>query len=213
MVSLMLVFEIIFSLNAVNAFFNDLIINAKGWTIYAIIWLIMFLQVTILNIPAYVILSASASIGINILSIGYIATTVSAYMTGCILAYWIGRKFGTKALKWCAGSEEDYRKWSTVINTKGKWFYFLTILFPMFPDDLLCIVAGSTKFNVGLYVVFNFIGRTIGLITMCAVLKYIGMSSSSFPFMILVWSLAVAVVLILMLIVKRKIKNESVDNR
>lgn len=210
MTSIMLICEIVFAIPAINNFFSNLILNANGVIVYLIIWLIMFLQVTVLNIPAYVVLSASLSVGLNILSIEYIVITVSAYMLGCILVYWIGRKFGVKALKWCAGSEEDYIKWSTIINTKGKWFYFLTIVFPMFPDDLLCIVAGSAKFHFGQYVVFNFIGRTIGLITMCAVLKFIGMSSSSFPFMVLVWALAVIAEIILILIVKRKIKNDKV---
>lgn len=205
MTYIMLLCEIVFAIPAINNFFSNLILNANGVIVYLIIWLIMFLQVTVLNIPAYIVLSASLSVGLNILSIEYIVITVSAYMLGCILAYWIGRKFGVKALKWCAGSEEDYNKWSTIINTKGKWFYFLTILFPMFPDDLLCIVAGSTKFHFGQYVVFNFIGRTIGLVTMCAVLKFVGMSSSSFPFMVLVWALAVVAEIILILIVKRRI--------
>ena len=210
MTFIMLIFEIIFAIPTINNFFSNLILNANGVIVYLIIWLIMFLQVTILNIPAYVILSTSLSVGLNILSIEYITITISAYMLGCILAYWIGRKFGVKALKWCAGSEEDYNKWSNILNTKGKWFYFFSILLPIFPDDLLCIVAGSTKFHFGQYVVFNFIGRTIGLITMCAVLKFIGMSSSSFPFMILVWTLAVIAEIILILIVKRRIKNGKV---
>lgn len=210
MTFIMLIFEIIFAIPTINNFFSNLILNANGVIVYLIIWLIMFLQVTILNIPAYVILSTSLSVGLNILSIEYITITISAYMLGCILAYWIGRKFGVKALKWCAGSEEDYNKWSNILNTKGKWFYFFSILLPIFPDDLLCIVAGSTKFHFGQYVVFNFIGRTIGLITMCAVLKFIGMSSSSFPFMILVWTLAIIAEIILILIVKRRIKNGKV---
>lgn len=208
MTVVMLVCEIIFAIPAVSTFFNDLIIKADPSLIYLVIWIIMFAQVTILNIPAYVILSASLGIGLNILSLEYIVITISAYMLGCILAYWIGRKFGTKALKWCAGSEEDYNKWSNIINNKGKWFYFATVLFPMFPDDLLCIIVGSTKFNFGLYTIFNFIGRTIGLITMCAFLKFVGMTSSSFPFMILVWAIAVIAEIILMLIVKRKMKND-----
>lgn len=213
MTLIMLLCEIIFTIPTINNFFSALIFKTKGWIVYVIIWLIMFLQVTILNIPAYVILSACLSIGLNILSVEYIAITISAYMFGCILAYYIGRKFGVKALKWCAGSEEDYNKWSTTINTKGKWFYFLTVLFPLFPDDLLCIIAGSTKFNFRQYVIFNFVGRTIGLITMCVILKFIGMTSSSFPFMILVWSIAIIIELILILIIKRKMKNESVNYR
>ena len=107
----------------------------------------MFLQVTILNIPAYVILSACASIGVEILSFKYILVVLSAYMLGCVLAYYLGFKFGKKAVKWCAGNDEDYDKWSEFLNKKGKWWYFMTVVFPMFPDDILCLVAGAMKFN------------------------------------------------------------------
>lgn len=204
MTIIMLIFEIIFSLDIVNNFFSNLIINSNTSFVYFIIWIIMFLQVTILNIPAYTILSISLSIGLNILSITYIFVTISAYMAGCILAYWLGRRFGIKAIKWCAGSEEDYNKWSMIINTKGKWIYFLTVLFPFFPDDLLCIIAGSVKFNFATYTIFNLIGRTIGLVTICLVLQFIKMSASSFPIMIIVWAIALIVEIITISIIKRR---------
>ena len=188
--SIILGFEILFSIPAINEFYCSLITNSNGWIIYLVIWLIMFLQVTILNIPAYVILSASVSIGINTLSLVYILVVISAYMSGAIFAYWLGRKFGTKAIKWCAGSEEEFDKWSVAINNKGKWFYLVTIFLPLFPDDLLCLVAGSVKFNFKFYVVANVIGRTIGLITMLLTMKLLGMGAGGFPFMIIVWAVA-----------------------
>ena len=204
MTIIMLIFEIIFAIDIINDFFSNLITNAEGWLVYLVIWIIMFLQVTLLNIPAYTILSVSLSIGLEILSVTYIVVTITAYMAGCILAYWFGRKFGVKALKWCAGSEDDYNKWSAIINTKGKWVYFLTILFPFFPDDLLCIVAGSVKFNFSLYVIFNIIGRTIGLVVMCLVLEFIGWTAGSFPLMVIIWTIALIVEIIFILIVKRR---------
>ena len=140
--AIMLGFEILFSFDVITNWFGELITKSGDWA-YLVIWVIMFLQVTILNIPAYVILSASVSIGISTLSWEFILVTISAYMCGCLLAYWLGFKFGKKAVKWCAGSEEDYDKWCDVLNEKGKWWYFATVILPIFPDDLLCIVAGS----------------------------------------------------------------------
>ena len=46
--------------------------------------------------------------GIEVLSWQYILLVMSAYMGGCILSYWLGRWFGSKAVKWVAGSEEDF---------------------------------------------------------------------------------------------------------
>lgn len=201
--AIMLGFEILFSFDVITNWFGELIIKSGNWA-YLVIWVIMFLQVTILNIPAYVILSASVSIGISTLSWEFILVTISAYMCGCLLAYWLGFKFGKKAVKWCAGSEEDYDKWCDVLNEKGKWWYLITVVFPFFPDDLLCIVAGSVKFNFWFYFFSNLIGRTIGLITMLYTLKLIGMIGGGFPFMIIVWGVALLVEIIIYLVLYKK---------
>lgn len=208
--AIMLGFEVLFSFDVITNWFGNLVVNAGGWA-YAVIWAIMFLQVTILNVPAYVILSASVSIGINTLGWQYILTTISAYMAGCLLAYWLGWKFGKRAVKWCAGSEEDYEKWCSVLNKKGKLWYLLTVLFPFFPDDLLCLVAGSVKFNFWFYTIANLIGRTIGLITMLYTLKLIGMVGGGFPFMIIVWGVALIGELVVYMILKRKGKIKNFD--
>lgn len=203
---IMLVFEIIFSIDAVNNFFSGLITSSNGIVVYLIIWLIMFLQCTILNLPAYVILSASVSIGLECFSWQYLLTVISAYMAGCILAYWLGRWFGVKAVKWCAGSEEDFVKWSEFLNKKGKIWYMVTVIFPFFPDDLLCLVAGGVKFNFGFYTLANFIGRSIGLVTMIGTLKLIGHIGGGFPFMIIVWAVALLGEILALMILKYKKK-------
>ena len=212
MTAIILVVEGIFSIPAVNNWFSSLITGSSGIVVYLIIWLIMFLQTTILNIPAYVVLSASVSVGINTLSVTYILVVLSAYMCGCILAYWLGRWFGKKAVKWCAGSDEDYDKWSRVLNSKGKWWYLLTVIFPLFPDDILCLVAGAVKFNFVFYTAANLIGRSVGLVTMLLTLKLLGSMGGGFPFMLIVWGIALIAEIVGYFIIKEK-KNESNDNR
>lgn len=184
---IMFISDVMFSIPAVINFFSNWVTSNTGWILWLLIWLIMFLQCTILNIPAYVILSACVSVGIQCLSVQYILVVISAYMAGCILAYWIGRWWGIKAVRWCAGSDEDFDKWCIVLNTKGRWYYALTVLFPFFPDDLLCIVCGSVKFNFGFFTIVNLIGRTIGLITMLLFLKLVGSLGGGFPIMPIVW--------------------------
>ena len=204
--TILLIFEGIFSIPAINNFFMGLISSSSGWLAYLFVWLIMFLQVTILNIPAYSILAACTAIGMKTLDFVFIAVVLSAYMVGSTLAYWFGRWFGKKAVKWCAGSEEDYDKWSKVLNSKGKIWYFLTILFPFFPDDLLCIVAGAVKFNFGLYFIMNFVGRGIGLITTILTLGLINKVSGGFPFMVIVWAVALIAELVAYIILSKKAK-------
>lgn len=204
--AILLIFEGIFSIPAINNFFMGLISGSSGWLAYLFVWLIMFLQVTILNIPAYSVLAACTSIGMKTLDIVFISVVLSAYMVGCILAYWLGRWFGKRAVKWCAGSEEDYDKWSSVLNSKGKIWYFLTVLFPFFPDDILCLVAGAVKFNFGLYTIMNFVGRGIGLVTTILTLGLINKVSDGFPIMVIVWAVALVAELIAYIILNKKTK-------
>lgn len=201
---IMLLFEIIFSIPAINNFFKGWITSTSGWVVFLVIWLIMFLQCTVLNIPAYVVLSASVSIGLNCMSWQYLLTVITAYMAGCILAYWIGRWWGIKAVKWCAGSQEEFDKWSNVLNTKGKWYYALTVLFPFFPDDLLCIVCGSVKFDFIFFTIANLLGRSIGLIAMILTLQAIGSIGGGIPLMVIVWAVALIIELIIYLKINKK---------
>lgn len=206
--AILLIFEGIFSTPAINNFFTGLISGSSGWLAYLFVWLIMFLQVTILNIPAYSVLAACTSIGMKTLDIVFISVVLSAYMVGCILAYWLGRWFGKRAVKWCAGSEEDYDKWSSVLNSKGKIWYFLTVLFPFFPDDILCLVAGAVKFNFGLYTIMNFVGRGIGLVTTILTLGLINKVSDGFPIMVIVWAVALIAELVGYIILSKNDKSK-----
>lgn len=206
--AILLIFEGIFSIPAINNFFMGLISGSSGWLAYLFVWLIMFLQVTILNIPAYSVLAACTSIGMKTLDIVFISVVLSAYMVGCILAYWLGRWFGKRAVKWCAGSEEDYDKWSSVLNSKGKIWYFLTVLFPFFPDDILCLVAGAVKFNFGLYTIINFVGRGIGLVTTILTLGLINKVSDGFPIMVIVWAVALIAELVGYIILSKNDKSK-----
>ena len=201
---IMLIFEVIFSIPAINDFFRNWITSTSGWVVFVVIWLIMFLQCTILNIPAYVVLSASISIGIECMSWQYLLIVITAYMAGCITAYWLGRWLGVKAVKWCAGSEEEFDKWSNVLNTKGKWWYALTVLFPLFPDDLLCLVAGAVKFDFTFFTIANLLGRSIGLIAMILTLELIGSMGGGIPLMVIVWAVALIIELIIYLKINKK---------
>lgn len=205
----MIVFEAVFSIKGIEDFFAKQIETASGIYVYLIIWGIMFLQCTILNIPAVAILSISFNIGLDITGIKYVLIVLSAYLSGCIAAYWLGRVFGAKAIKWCAGSQEDFEKWSKFINTKGKLWYFLTILLPIFPDDMLCIVAGATKFNFWTYVWFNALGRGIGLYTMVWFLKVVGVVGGDFSMMLILWIVILIVEIVLIFIIKKGLTKEK----
>lgn len=203
----LIILEIVFLIPGVQGFFTNWFDSAAGWTIYLVVWMLMFLQGTILNIPGVTILQLSILAGLETLTFPYILTVMSANMAACILSYWFGRKFGTKAVKYIAGDIGEFDKWCSVINAKSKWWYFLTVLLPIFPDDLLCIVAGSLKLDFKFFCFANLIGRTIGLITMLLTLKLIDFIGGDFPTMLMVWLVALIAEIIIYFVIKRKIKR------
>lgn len=219
---LMFLSEIIFSIPGVTETLQDWVINLKDntWILWMIIWVVMFLQV-LLPIPAYIILNAAIVAHIVNPSKGllimfsesqcwlFILVVLSAYMIGAMTAYWIGRVWGKKAILWCAGSEEDYNKWSNLINSKGKWFYALTVLLPIFPDDLLCMLVGSFKFNQVFFFWVNLIGRFIGLICMIGALAIIHSGNSVIPWSVIGWGVALLFEIILLILLNRRMINKN----
>ena len=211
-------FEAIFAIPGVTQFISDYIHGISNkWLLWLTIWMIMFIQVCIIPIPAYIVLNAAVNIGlvsrgttiVGSLSSShfwiFVAVSISAYMAGAVIAYLFGYKFGRKALMWCAGSEDEYDKWSDFIGHKGKWAYAATILFPMFPDDLLCLVAGSVKIHFGFFFTSNLICRTIGLVTMLIVLVVFNhVTSGAIPWSFIVW----CVILIALIIIDKKLGND-----
>ena len=208
MTAVLVVLELVFMVPQVEQFFVNWFNGKSGWMLYAIIWVLMFLQCNVINIPAVTLIELSNLAGIETLSPIYILVVMSAYMSGCIVSYFLGAKIGSKAVKWVAGSEQDFAKWCDFINRKGKWWYFATVILPIFPDDVLCIVAGSLKFNFGFYCFANAVGRSVGLVTMIATLKLIGHIGGEFPTMLIVWSVGLVAELVAYLIIKNKVNQK-----
>lgn len=201
-------FEILFYHSVITKWLGDVVTNAGVWS-WVVLGIVQFLQVVLIPMPATFITLISMKMYPNNLYLLF-AITLAVIMLGVVTSYWIGRKWGKKAVIWCAGSEEEYEKWLSVLKSKKtNLIYFVTILFPIFPDDILCLLAGSIKMNFWWYFVANLVGRAIGLVTFMFVFKAISNSIWSIIVMI---ALLVALVVI-KIIVKRRLIRESCDNR
>lgn len=217
-------FEAIFAIPGVTDSISEWIHNLnQRWLLWLVIWLVMFIQVCIIPIPAYIVLNTAVNIGLisrntNILTSLtsenfwiFVLVSISAYMAGAVVAYGMGYKYGRRTLMWCAGNPEDYEKWSLYLKTNGKWAYFATVLLPIFPDDLLCLVAGSIKFDFKFFLGSNFIGRTIGLITtLVALVVFNHVTNGTIPWSLIIWVFILSVLVISLLMLKKEIKKEQV---
>ena len=194
---------------------RGLILSLGFWGRLAFVFL-QFLQVTFLPIPSAVSTLA------GVLVFGPLQASLlslSGIMLGSVLAFWLGRRFGRKLVSFMVG-EETCHKWTNLL-TNAKYSVVVMMLLPIFPDDILCLVAGLTDMSWLFFVVTNLISRPLAIFLTC----YLG-SGSIIPFHgwgLAVWAfflVAVAVVLYLSFryrqaiedFVKLKFQNKKVSN-
>lgn len=138
------------------------IISSAGFWSYAVFGVIQFLQVSIIPMPA------SVSTIVGVICFGpWIAFGISlfAILLGSIVAFLLGKTFGSKIIFWIVGREkgEEFCK----LLLRGKWAFFVMMLLPLFPDDILCLVAGACGMEFKFFLVTNIITRTIGIFCLC----------------------------------------------
>ena len=138
------------------------VILSGGAYSYLIFFAFQFLQTTILPIPAVVTTVAGTLVFGPWITF---AISLLAVLSGSLFAYFLGKKLGRKLIIWVIGKKSAL-KWEEKLS-KGKYVYFLMMLFPFFPDDILCIVAGAINLNFRFFLISNLIARPIVIASTC----------------------------------------------
>lgn len=136
-------------------------IASFGATAVFIFILFQFLQVVILPIPG------SVSVGVGVALFGPLRCSIFSFIgiiAGSVVAFVIGRIIGYKAVCWIVG-KEDLDKW--LKKVKGKDYLLLSIMFllPLFPDDILCFIAGLSSITWTYFLVMITVTRLISVFT------------------------------------------------
>ncbi len=174
-----------------------------GATAVLIFILFQFLQVVVLPIPG------SVSVGVGVALFGPLRCTLFSFigiLLGSVVAFAIGRWIGYKAVCWIVG-KDDLDKWLKKI--KGKDYLLLSIMFllPLFPDDVLCFVAGLSSMTWGYFLIMIVVTRAISVSTTSFSLQLIPFNTW---WGILIWVLiAAAVVALFWLVCKYSDKIDS----
>lgn len=194
--------------NKVNSIEKIRKIVESGGIFSCLIFVILqILQTTILQIPAIVVTIAGTIIfgRWTAFFLSYIAV-----MLGSIIMFWIGRKAGRKFLNLFV-NDEKLEKWVDRLS-HGKYLFALMMLFPLFPDDVLCLVAGLTNMSFKFFFWTNVLARGIGIA--CTV--FFG-SGAIIPFSgwgLFVWGLiGLLIVLLFYFSIKFKDKLDEIINR
>ena len=88
----------------------------------------------------------------------------SGVLLSSFMLYILGRFGGYSLAKKIIG-EEDCEKASDLLNNKGTIYFPIMMLFPIFPDDALVMVAGTLKMSLKWFIPSIVIGRGIGVAT------------------------------------------------
>lgn len=134
------------------------IVERGGVFSFLIFIILQILQTTILQIPAIFTTIAGALVFGEWTA--FFLSFISV-MIGSIIMFVIGRKAGRKFLNWMVG-EEKADSWVEKMSN-GKYLFFLMMVFPLFPDDILCVVAGLTDMSFKFFFWTNFLARGIGI--------------------------------------------------
>lgn len=122
--------------------------------------LFCFLQVVILPVPGSVTVAAGVAL------FGPLKCSIYSFIgitIGSITAFAIGRWIGDRAVKWIVG-EDTLKKW--LEKLKGKDYLILSIMFilPLFPDDVLCFVAGLSSMTWPYFLIMITITRATSVL-------------------------------------------------
>ncbi len=134
----------------------------EGYGILAplIFLLIQIIQVIIAPIPGNVTtLAGGAIFGVWE---GFLYGAIGIFV-GSIIGYWLARFFGKPLVVKLVGNE-TYNKYSDTFFGRSFIVLLTVFLFPFFPDDALCLIAGVSKIKFGLFTILVVIGRTPGIL-------------------------------------------------
>lgn len=166
------------------------LIDRAGAFAGIVFFLLQMLTVIIAPIPSNVTMMAGA------LALGFwqaMLLGIAAIWAGSMLMFLLARRLGHRAVqRWM--DHGIMEKYLPVIEEKQDMFLFLTLLFPFFPDDMLCILAGLTSMPTARFAGIMLLARPWGLI-FAALLGSGELSLPAWGWAVLVGVLAVIFVL------------------
>ena len=129
-----------------------------AFTIPAFI-ILQFLQVVVLPLPGMITIGAGVALFGPFFGALYSFIGIT---TASFAAFFIGRKLGYKVASWLVG-KESLDKWLKAVENKDKVVLTFMFVFPFFPDDILCFVAGLSSMSAGYYSVMITVTRILSV--------------------------------------------------
>ena len=122
---------------------------------------LQFLQVVLPPIPSFVTVAAGTALFGPALNVLY---SLIGILLGSTVAFIVGRYAGYRAVAWLVG-KETLDKWLRKVKGKDKLLLSAMFLLPVFPDDVLCFVAGLSSMSFVFFLVVILISRVLAIVT------------------------------------------------
>ena len=135
-------------------------IEAAGPFAGAVYFFIQLLTVVIAPIPSNISMMAGA------LAMGFwpaLLLGFAAIWLGSMGVFLLARRLGQRRVQ-ALVDRGVMEKYLPVIREKQEVFLFLALLFPFFPDEMLCILAGLTSMPTGRFALLVLLARPWGLV-------------------------------------------------
>lgn len=127
---------------------------------HLLFFLVQFLSVVLAPIPSNITAAAG---GLLFGTWPAFLLTFGAVVIGSLLVFWLARVLGRDFADRLV-SRKLSEKYQNVLRTKAPVFLTLAFLFPFFPDDMLCILAGLTGLSFRRFALIVLLARPWGLL-------------------------------------------------
>ena len=128
---------------------------------------VQFAQVTILPLPA----TLTTIAGFTVFGVGEtLLYSSAAIIAGSMVAFAAGRTFGVRLAVWLCGAK-SVAKYRELLKGRETLLLYAMFLLPIFPDDLLCVIAGLGSMSYRSFGIMMLITRPVGLLWTAAVYK------------------------------------------
>ena len=177
------------------------LIDEAGAFAGIVFFLLQMLTVIVAPIPSNVTMMAGA------LALGFwpsLLLGIAAIWAGSLIMFLLSRRLGQRAVQGFI-DRTVMEKYLPVIEEKQDVFLFLTLLFPFFPDDMLCILAGLTTMPAGRFALIMLLARPWGLVFAAL----LGSGALSLP----PWGWAVLVIVLAVIFVLAMKYSRQIEER